>query len=97
MQGEIETKQLNRIMVRLGDVLSSSLRARDVYSRYSASQYVILLTNTTSEQAEMVMNRILKHFKRDNPKVSCTLLYKFDKVGKNKESPQEKSADETSE
>lgn len=81
-QEELEPKLLNRVIMRLSDCIKGSLRARDVYSRYSASQFVILLTNTTREQAEMVLNRILKRFKRDNPKLNCTLLYRFDKVGK---------------
>lgn len=81
-QEELETKQLNRIMTKLSDCISSSLRSRDVYSRYSASQFVMLLTNTTRDQAGMVLDRILKRFKRDNPKLGCTLLYKFDRAGK---------------
>ncbi len=81
-QDDLETKQLNRVMTKLSDCISSSLRSRDVYSRYGASQYVLLLTNTTKEQAEMVLDRILKRFKRDNPKLGCTLLYKFDKAGR---------------
>ncbi len=81
-QEELETKQLNRIMTRLSDCISSSLRSRDVYSRYGASQFVLLLSNTTKEQAAMVLDRILKRFKRDNPKLGCTLLYKFDRAGK---------------
>ena len=36
----------------------------------------------TKEQAEMVLNRILKRFKKENPKMNCSLLYKFDRVGK---------------
>lgn len=81
-QEELETKQLNRIMTKLSDCISTSLRSRDVYSRYGASQFVMLLTNTTKEQAAMVLDRILKRFKRDNPKLGCTLLYKFDRAGK---------------
>ncbi len=81
-QEELEPKLLNRTMGKLSECIKGSLRARDVYSRYSASQFVMLLTNTTREQAEMVLNRILKRFKRENPKINCTLLYKFDKVGK---------------
>ena len=90
-QDDLESKQLNRVMTKLSDCISSSLRSRDVYSRYSASQYVLLLTNTTKEQAEMVLDRILKRFKRDNPKLGCTLLYKFDKAGKPARPPQEVS------
>ena len=81
-QEDLESKLLNRVMSRLSECIRTSLRSRDVFSRYSASQYVMLLTNTTGEQAEMVLNRILKRFKRDNPKINCTLLYKFDRAGK---------------
>lgn len=81
-QEELEPKALNRVTGKLSECIKSSLRSRDVFSRYSASQFVLLLTNTTKEQAEMVLNRLLKKFKKDNPKLNCTLLYKFDKVGK---------------
>lgn len=81
-QEDLETKALNRVMEKLKDCIRNSLRSRDVFSRYGASQYVMLLTNTSKEQAEMVLNRILKRFKRDNPKMNCSLLYKFDRAGK---------------
>ena len=84
-QEELELKLQNKVMSRLMECISTSLRSRDVFARYSASQYVLLLTNTTREQAEMVLNRILKRFKRDNPKINCSLLYKFDKAGKNEQ------------
>lgn len=81
-QEELEPKALNRVTGKLADCIKGSLRSRDVFSRYSASQFVMLLTNTSKEQAEMVLNRILKKFKKENPKLNCALLYKFDKVGK---------------
>lgn len=84
-QEDLESKQLGRVMTKLSDCIRGSLRSRDVYSRYSASQYVMLLTNTTKEQAEMILNRILKRFKRENPKLNCTLLYRFDRVGREEE------------
>ncbi len=87
-QEELETKALNRVMEKLKECIRNSLRSRDVFSRYGASQYVLLLTNTSKEQAEMVLNRILKRFKRDNPKMNCSLLYKFDRAGKSTEERQ---------
>ncbi len=87
-QEELEPKQLSRVIPKLSDCIRGSLRSRDVFSRYSPSQFVLLLSNTTKEQAEMVLNRILKRFKKDNPKINCTLLYRFDRVGREKtESP----------
>jgi hypothetical protein len=57
-QEELEPKSLNRVTGKLADCIKGSLRSRDVYSRYSASQFVMLLTNTSKEQAEMVLNRL---------------------------------------
>jgi hypothetical protein len=72
-QEELEPKVLNRVTGKLSECIKSSLRSRDVFSRYSASQFVLLLTNTTKEQAEMVLNRILKRFKKENPDVRVSI------------------------
>ena len=89
-QEELEPRALNRVTGKLTDCIKNSLRSRDVFSRYSTSQFVLLLTNTTKEQAEMVLNRILKKFKKDNPKLNCSLLYKCDKIGKVQQAEEEK-------
>ncbi|MCM1334442.1 MAG: diguanylate cyclase [Bacteroides sp.] len=84
-QEDLEPKRLEKVMTKLSECIRTSLRSRDVYSRYSVSQFVMLLTNTTNEQAEMILNRILKRFKKENPRLACTLLYRFDRVGRDGE------------
>lgn len=51
-------KKLNNYMSGLENVIRSSLRASDIFARYSVSQYIIMLTNTTLENAKMVLGRI---------------------------------------
>ncbi|MFV0401930.1 MAG: BTAD domain-containing putative transcriptional regulator [Oscillospiraceae bacterium] len=54
----------NRVMDALSATIQKSLRKGDVYSRFSASQYVLMLPTLTYENCEMVMNRILKRFRQ---------------------------------
>ena len=53
--------------------VNESLRRSDVYTRYSASQYLIMLHTLTVENAEMVVERISKRFKREYPKLAVKL------------------------
>ncbi|RHP36243.1 BTAD domain-containing putative transcriptional regulator [Lachnotalea sp. AF33-28] len=55
-------KVINDAMEQLKGVLNGSLRIGDVASRYSGSQYVVMLPTCTFESAEMVTNRILTRF-----------------------------------
>lgn len=53
---------LNKAMEHLNHSIKSSLRCSDVYTRYSVSQYIILLPTVTREKGKMVLNRIKSHF-----------------------------------
>lgn len=55
---------LNKGMEMLSSSISSSLRRGDVYSRYSVSQYMILLPTSTYESGELVLKRITQNFHR---------------------------------
>lgn len=55
---------LTKAMEHLNTAISSSLRCSDAYTRYSVSQYLILIPTVTSEQSEKVMKRILTGFRR---------------------------------
>ena len=55
-------KVINDAMEQLKGVLNGSLRIGDVASRYSGSQYVVMLPTCTFESAEMVTNRSLTSF-----------------------------------
>lgn len=72
--GDVPPKALlNNAMGKLLVTVNQSLRRGDVYTRYSASQYIIMLQSITYENAEMVAERILKRFKKEYPKVPVIL------------------------
>ena len=51
------TTVLNKAMEHLNHAIRDSLRCSDVYTRYSISQYIILLPTVAMEKGEMVMKR----------------------------------------
>lgn len=55
---------LARAMGHLGNAAAGSLRHGDVYTRYSVSQYMILLPSASYENGEMVMQRIIRNYKK---------------------------------
>lgn len=66
--GKPQQKLLNKTMLKLKDCIGSSLRRGDVYTRYSVSQYLIMLPSASYENSVMVTERILKAFRQQNPK-----------------------------
>lgn len=50
------------LMERLGEDIRSTLRIGDVYTRYSSSQYLVLVIDTTEGQADMIADRIKGKF-----------------------------------
>ncbi len=50
------------LMERLGEDIRSTLRLGDVYTRYSSSQYLVLVIDTTEGQADMIADRIKGKF-----------------------------------
>ena len=69
--------KLNKAMDDLVAALNDTLRKGDVYSRYSVSQYVLLLPSASFENVEMVMKRISSAFYRRHIKKDFTLSYKM--------------------
>ena len=55
----------DELMDRLGDHIGSTLRIGDVYTRYSSSQYLVLVIDTTEGQADMIAGRIKERFLED--------------------------------
>lgn len=53
------------------------LRRGDVFTRYSVSQFLIMLPAINYENGEMVMKRIIRNFKKDNPHSKAVLTYKL--------------------
>lgn len=53
-----------KAMEHLGKAVAFSLRRGDIYTRYSISQYLILLPTASYENGGVVMQRILRNFKK---------------------------------
>ena len=53
---------LDRLTVRLKEAISQSTRYSDIINQYGPGQYLILLTNTTMENCEVVQSRIDERF-----------------------------------
>ncbi len=69
-------KTLTNGMEKLSACIRGSLRQGDVYTRYSVCQFMILLPMTTYENGEMVLDRIKRRFRQENPR--STLLLNTD-------------------
>ena len=55
-------KKLDELSERLGQTIHKSIRSSDVMNRYSRGQWLVLLTNTTLEDCEIIEKRISKAF-----------------------------------
>ncbi len=69
-----------RAMERLKNVIQSALRSSDSYSRYSVSQYIILLPATNYENGERVMQRILSAFNKAYVRKDVAVSYSLKAV-----------------
>ena len=70
-------KQHNVAIDQLRNAIQYSLRRGDVFTRYSVSQYLILLPTISYENCEMVLKRIQRNFKLNNSHSKVTLTYKI--------------------
>lgn len=59
-----ETEPLTRAMDMLKEVAVSALRKSDIVTRFSPTQYILLLSNLNYENCEMVLKRISDNFQR---------------------------------
>ncbi len=75
MSEEEKTKSLTSGMKKMESVLLSSLRSGDVITRYSASQYILLLPTCQYETAGKVMTRIESAFYRHSRGRYITMEY----------------------
>ncbi len=71
---------LSRAMGHLGDATTNSLRHGDVYTRYSVSQYLVLLPSATYENGKMVMQRIIRNYKKAYIRKELTVHYTLQAV-----------------
>ena len=66
-----------KAMARLKTAICSSLRRGDVVSLFSPTQYVLMLPYLTFENGQMVMERIIRRFKKENPRIPVSLEYRL--------------------
>ena len=64
-------------MDKVKSAIQSSLRRGDVAALFSPSQYVLMLPTLTFENGQMVMERIIRRFKKDNPRLQAMLLHRL--------------------
>ncbi|MCD8168177.1 MAG: hypothetical protein LUE94_02440 [Clostridiales bacterium] len=69
-----------RAMERLKSVINLSLRSSDAFSRYSVSQYIILLPSATYENGEQVMRRIMSAFNKAYVRKDVAVTYSLNVV-----------------
>ncbi|MGM9521424.1 MAG: BTAD domain-containing putative transcriptional regulator [Oscillospiraceae bacterium] len=72
---KLSQKQVTVAMQRLKEVISLSLRNSDVFSRYSVTQYIIMLPCASVEDSEMVLGRIRANFRRAYPHMNIMFHY----------------------
>ena len=71
---------LNRAMEHLNSAIRDSLRCSDVYTRYSISQYLILLPTVTSEKGGLVLQRITSNFRKRYSRRDLEVEFKLQPV-----------------
>ncbi len=70
-------KFINRTMDDLKQCINSALRRGDLYSRYSVTQFIILLPTTSYENGRLVLERILNLFHKKYTRKNVNIQYKL--------------------
>ena len=71
----LPTQSNNLVMERVQQTVVRNLRQSDVVSRYSNCQFIIMLPSANQEDSCMVMERILRVYRTDNPLNVIRLSY----------------------
>ena len=66
--GRPQQKVLSKTVLKLKECIGSSLRRGDIFTRYSVSQFLVMLPAASYENSVMVTERILRSFRRQNGK-----------------------------
>lgn len=75
--GVPDGKTLTKSSERLQQCISSSLRASDIFARYSASQFIIMLLSSSHKVCDGVMRRVTQRYRSDYPKSPVKLVYNY--------------------
>lgn len=71
----LTTRQISVSMSRVREVIHSGLRQGDAYTRFSATQYLLLLPCASYENGGKVLDRLVTSFRRIYPKMRVLLQY----------------------
>lgn len=71
---------MTRGMSHLQASIQSSLRRGDAYTRYSVSQYMIMLPTASYENGEMVIARIVRNFKKAYTRKDLTVSFSLQPI-----------------
>jgi len=78
--GELSKRSLNTCLDNLDELIRASLRRSDVVSKCSLSQYIVMLPHANYEDGNMVIDRIVKKFKRQYPHSPADLQYSIQPI-----------------
>lgn len=73
--GPLRQRSLNLVMDKLKECTRRSLRRGDVFAKYSVSQYIIMLPHANYENSRLILERIVRSFRRENPHSPARLHY----------------------
>lgn len=72
-----KTEVVSRAAGELQESIRICLRRGDVFAKYSVSQFLVMLPNITIENSDVVINRVIKHFKKNNMRLPVNINYKI--------------------
>lgn len=64
-----------KAMDRMQTVITESLRSSDVFARYSANQFIIMLPTACYENSLMIGERLLRNFSSSRPRINADVSY----------------------
>lgn len=75
-----DIKLLEKAMDKISFSISNSLRMRDVYTRYSRSQYLLLLLEADKSSFDGIEERIMTRFRRSRTMDSVNVKFNFKEI-----------------
>ena len=75
-----DIKLLEKAMDKISFSISNSLRMRDVYTRYSRSQYLLLLLEADESSFNGIEERIMTRFRRSKTMDSVNVNFNFKEI-----------------
>ena len=75
-----DIKLLEKAMDKISFSISNSLRMRDVYTRYSRSQYLLLLLEADESSFDGIEERIMTRFRRSKTMDSVNVNFNFKEI-----------------